>query len=383
MNILLIGEYYNENLGDSLLCKVVQSTIVEEYPDATIIPFDMSGKVGMTEHYSERKYSFCQQFFLKYAEQFQRRFDCNGLFRAYSDDKTRFSITINHLEKVLSEHEFDLAIFAGGALFMDYFAGIIYCIVNRLERKKIKVIFHACGMGELSDDSIKLLKKTFYRQNVKSISLRDSYDKFCEIFKMYDKVSETYDTALSCRECFGASKEKVAEYGVGVINLPQFFEFQKQMIEYFIREQKSFKIITNGATYDYNFALEILNELGVSKEEQSKYIYERPRTAEELVYEITSFKYIVSFRMHSQIIAASFGIPSYGFAWDNKLKEFYEKMGLSENYTIPTGKFEDKFKMAFLDLNRNELSYKACMEGVSSQKCLINSINNALSWHGR
>ena len=37
--------------------------VLEEYPDATIIPFDMSGKVGMTEHYSERKYSFCQQFF--------------------------------------------------------------------------------------------------------------------------------------------------------------------------------------------------------------------------------------------------------------------------------------------------------------------------------
>lgn len=379
MNILLIGEYFSENLGDPLLCKVVQSTIAKEYPDATIIPFDMSGKVGLTEYYGKRNYNFSQKVFLKCSEKFEGIFYRNAVFRTYLGDQQRYIRTMCHLEEVISKKKFDLAVFAGGSLFMDYFAGIIYCIVRRLALKKIKVIFHACGMSELSAESTVMLKKVFNQRNVKSISLRDSYDKFCEIFEMYDKVSETYDTALSCRECFGASKEKVAEYGVGVINLPQFFEFQKQMIEYFIREQKSFKIITNGATYDYNFALEILNELGVSKEEQSKYIYERPRTAEELVYEITSFKYIVSFRMHSQIVAASFGIPSFGFVWDSKLKEFYEKMSLFNNYAIPDGKFDDRFKIESLDVNGNMLSHKACVEGNSSQKCLINSINSAVS----
>ena len=82
--------------------------------------------------------------------------------------------------------------------------------------------------------------------------------------------------------------------------------------------------------------------------------------------------------MHSQIVAASFGIPSIGFVWDNKLKEFYEKMGLSDNAAIPIGKFEDKFKIDTLDINRDDLSDKACIEGTSSQQCLINSINDVV-----
>ena len=378
MKILLIGEYYSENLGDPLLCKVVQSTIIKQYPGATVIPLDMSGKVEMTAYYSPKGYNFYQKVFLKCSEKFKRIFCHNAVFRAYLSDQHRYIRTICHLEELLKKNEFDLAIFAGGSLFMDYFAAIVYCIVRILLRKKVKVIFHACGMSELSADSIAILKKAFNQRNVQSISLRDSYSKFCKMFQIRAKVSETYDTALICRKYFAASEDKVAEYGVGIINLPQFFEFQKEMVEYFINEKKSFMIITNGATYDYDFALEILKELGVPKEERSNYIYRRPTTPEELVYEITSFKYLVSFRMHSQIVAASFGIPSIGFVWDNKLKEFYEKMGLSDNAAIPIGKFEDKFKIDTLDINRDDLSDKACIEGTSSQQCLINSINDVV-----
>lgn len=379
MNILLIGEYYNENLGDPLLCKVVESTIAKEYPNAKIIPFDMSGKVGMTEYYSKRNYNFVQKTFFKCSEKFKGIFSRSAVFRAYSGDQQRYIRTMCHLEEVLSENKFDLAVFAGGSLFMDYFAGIIYCIIRRLSLKKIKVIFHACGMSDLSDESIVMLKKVLIQRNVKSISLRDSYNKFCETFQISDKVRETYDTGLSCSEYFSASKDTAAEYGVGIINLPHLFEFQKEMIEYFISEKKSFKIITNGAIYDYDFALQILDAIGIPEEEYGKYMHRRPITAEELVYEVTSFKHIVSFRMHSQIVAASFGIPCFGFVWNNKLRDFYEKMGLLDNFAIPAGRFDDKFKIDSLCISRNMLSQKACMEGISSQKCLINSINEAVS----
>lgn len=375
MNVLLIGEYYSENLGDPLLCRVVQMTISREYPGATIIPFDMSGKVGMTEYYSKRNYDFWQKVFLKCSEKFRGIMRCNVVFRAYLEDTQRYIRTMCHLEEVLSKNEFELAIFAGGSLFMDYFAGVIYCIVRRLALKKIKVIFHACGMSELSSDSIAILDKAFSQRNVKSISLRDSYDKFCQTFQISAKVSETYDTALICSKYFAASKDKVAEYGVGIINLPHFFEFQKEMIKYFIDNEKSFMVITNGATYDYDYAIKLLKEMGIDETEQSRYIYKRPTTVEELVYEITSFEYIVSFRMHSQIVAASFGISSYGFVWDNKLKEFYEKMGFLDNFSYPVGNFGDKFKIDALNANRDALSSRACIEGTESQKCLINSIN--------
>ena len=43
MKILLVGEYYSENLGDPLLCQTVEKLIAREYPGAQIIPFDMTG----------------------------------------------------------------------------------------------------------------------------------------------------------------------------------------------------------------------------------------------------------------------------------------------------------------------------------------------------
>lgn len=38
--------------------------------------------------------------------------------------------------------------------------------------------------------------------------------------------------------------------------------------------------------------------------------------------------------MHSQIIAASFGIPCYGISWDNKISEFFSKLGFPQNESV-------------------------------------------------
>lgn len=378
MKILLIGEYYSENLGDPLICKIVQKTIVQEYPDATVIPFDMSGRTDMSGYYEIEDYNFSQKLFLRCSEMFKGIFHRGALFRAYLSDQQRYLRTMCCLEEILSKNRIDLAVFAGGSLFMDYFAGIIYCIVRRLACKNIKVIFHACGMSELSEESATLLRKVFTHRNVRSVSLRDSYYKFINTFRISNKISQTYDTGLSCSKYYPASQETVAEYGVGVINLPELFGFQKAMIEYFIDRKMSFKIITNGAMYDYNFALTLLDAIGIGKEEQSKYIYKRPTTIEELVCEITSFKYIISFRMHSQIVAVSFGIPSFGFVWNSKVKDFYDKMRLSKNYAVPEGKFEDKFKSEVLDMDSRWLSQKAQAQGGESQETLIHHINTAI-----
>ena len=37
MKILLIGEYYSENLGDPLLCQSVERILAEGYPEAEIV----------------------------------------------------------------------------------------------------------------------------------------------------------------------------------------------------------------------------------------------------------------------------------------------------------------------------------------------------------
>ena len=54
MKILLVGEFYSDNLGDPLLCQTVQKLILQDYPDARIIPFDLTGRVSETEYYEPK-----------------------------------------------------------------------------------------------------------------------------------------------------------------------------------------------------------------------------------------------------------------------------------------------------------------------------------------
>ena len=55
-----------------------------------------------------------------------------------------------------------------------------------------------------------------------------------------------------------------------------------------------------------------------------------PSKPEELVKTISQFKSIVSFRLHSHIIAASLNIPSVSVVWDDKVRIFFEKIGHPE-----------------------------------------------------
>lgn len=49
-----------------------------------------------------------------------------------------------------------------------------------------------------------------------------------------------------------------------------------------------------------------------------------------LVKTISRFQSIISFRLHSHIIAASLGIPSVAVVWDDKVRGFFGKIGHPE-----------------------------------------------------
>lgn len=52
-----------------------------------------------------------------------------------------------------------------------------------------------------------------------------------------------------------------------------------------------------------------------------------PDNGSQLVKQIASYSKIVSFRLHSHIIAYSCKIPSFGFIWDDKVKDFFAMTG--------------------------------------------------------
>ena len=119
MKILLVGEYYSKNLGDPVLCGTVRRIIEQEYPDAIVVPFDMSGKMGYNSYFEPQKYNAYQKWFFRIDFRFpwlSKRID---LFQAYKKDVSRHMRVISMLDEVMDTHTFDLVLFAGGSIFMD------------------------------------------------------------------------------------------------------------------------------------------------------------------------------------------------------------------------------------------------------------------------
>ncbi len=374
MKILLVGEYYSQNLGDPVLCQTVEHSIMGAFPDAQIIPFDMSGKTGFDTYFKPTHYSHAQNWYFRLAYRAPFLLKNFPLCRVIQQETDRYMRTMCMLDTILEQESFDLVIFAGGSIFMDYFAGIIYGIVSRLAKKKIPIIFHACGMSVLTEDTAYVLQKALNFKNIKSISLRDSYSRFLEQFHVSTSVTETFDTALACSKYFSQNQDTIADIGVGVIGIPAYFEFQKALVQSVQQSQNSWKIFTNGSSGDLNMAIRILSDLGITASEQRNYIVSNPKNAEELIKTVTGFHKVVSFRMHSQIVAASYGIPIFGFVWDDKIKDFYTKIGMPNNCKEPNNPISWEEVESRVGIDGEQLRNLAINAGESSQKSLFKQI---------
>ena len=360
-----------------MLCQTVEKIIKDVYPQTEIVPFDMSGKTGFSSFYSLGHYDLGTKLFLKITQMFPKMLSNSSFMRSYRADEHRYLRVWCALNDLLKTHSFDLAVFAGGSLFMDYFAGIIYMIVKRLSISGTRIIFHACGMSRLDADAEYLLKRALRENNIVSISLRDSYARFCELFSTSAEVIDTYDTALGCSKYFLPSSVRSTDYGIGLMAHEGFYEQQKNLIKQLLASGVSWKVFTNGARYDMFYAKKILSECGIEEKDMCNYLVARPKSSKELVCTVTQFEKIISFRMHSQIVAASFGIPCFAFAWDNKVVDLFEKLGLQQNYSCEEVDLEKIQQVISFDASRMKTT--ALTQAEISRQCLIKTISVALS----
>ena len=114
--------------------------------------------------------------------------------------------------------------------------------------------------------------------------------------------------------------------------------------------------------------------MDIPASEQRKFIVSNPRNAEELIKIITGFRKIIAFRMHSQIVAVSYGVPSFGFVWDDKIKDFYNKIGMPNNCKKPNDPISWREIESRLCVEGERLRNLAVNAGESSQKSLIKQI---------
>ena len=122
----------------------------------------------------------------------------------------------------------------------------------------------------------------------------------------------------------------------------------------------------------------MLKDVGYIDNDIHSMLMKRPITPEELVYNITGFEKIVSFRMHSLIVATSFGIEVRGFVWDDKVRTYLTKLGYPE-WCCDTDGYND---FEYLQWNYNKtkcLQQKILELSKICEKDLSEEIKNVLT----
>ncbi|MDD7738630.1 MAG: polysaccharide pyruvyl transferase family protein [Fusicatenibacter sp.] len=328
MRIVVIGVYYASNLGDAVICDCVAHWLKEKWPLSEIDVIDIENKQCFEKQedtslrlleYRRRKLQW--DYFLTKHKIRDRVYYWNQL-----DVETRQSFYDQ-----IAEKKYDAAVFAGGQLFMDWLSVDLTEFLRRFEKVGTPVYFNACGTGLAVSEKIRsLLSRYLQNSNVKLISTRDDKEQIERCYLGGKRTAvKTYDPALWAAQVYGVSKNSSSQViGLGVMYsnhapLWKITRFWLRLIKMLDEKKIPWKMFCNGAIDDYNYAAYLLEKAGKKKE---SYLYDYPENPEELIRQITSFRSLISFRLHSHIIATSFQIPAIAVVWDEKLRFFYRNL---------------------------------------------------------
>lgn len=318
--ILIVGEIYSDNLGDAVLCDVVKKIVKENiYCDIELC--DLSGREFYGKYFN---YKWYERLIKRIALIFFK-------FNLINLGKINVLFKNSYYNKF--DKSYDLVIFAGGQMFMDYFVFPIEKLIKFFKKRDIPVIFHACGAKKIENKNLEeRLKKILLLDIVKSISIRDDINLVNTRYLMISKKKavKIFDTALCTNEYFNVNKvHKESIVGLGIMNCDRFrdedqINFWSNLIDELDKRKIKWQLFCNGSEADYK----MLKNMVVRKNLNKNQYLMRPKTAQDLVNVISNFNKIISFRLHSHIIAASMGIPTIGISWEKKVNQFFHNLGL-------------------------------------------------------
>ncbi|MEH7159015.1 polysaccharide pyruvyl transferase family protein [Neobacillus drentensis] len=328
MKVLIIGEHYSSNLGDGVICKSVEYLIKEAYPMSDISISDLTSRTGYKIEDTEPELSNNLQRSKKAIKNYLNKFIYRFQYLKYKDLNGR-KHQADFIKNTCNDH-FDIAVFAGGQLFLDYFCISIERHVKELSKKNVPIIFNACGLGSIKCSVLlgKLIN-ALRHQNIKSITSRDDVYKINKLLLNNSNIiaTQSYDPALWASEVFQIQKKKSEVVGLGVIRLNseldnEVFRIYTNLIKELDKRDIKWELFCNGSETDYELAKEIANYCG----KNNSVLAERPIFPRELVNTISRYRSIISCRLHSHIIATSLDIPSIAISWDEKVKFFFENI---------------------------------------------------------
>lgn len=345
MKIIVLGSYYSDNLGDGVICECVARQLQNRYPQAEVTICDLLDRnsfqkekgISMRLLSERRLHLVLRRLVTKWG----------FIDKQHLSSASRLHDHMGQVQRVCSR-KCDLAVFAGGQMFMDSYALIVKAYVEGFAVQGVPVLMNACGTGPTYSPRVRAeLSQALMNPQVKWISTRDDGDAIERYYLQGEKrVDITYDPALWSSELYQVSKDRNAvEIGLGIlypdteqISPRRAARFWWRLICQLEREGVVWRMFVNGGVGDLTFAHWVYHHLPASCRRRpfEDCMAAVPVQPEELLSTIAQFAGIISFRLHSHIIASSLDVPSVAVVWDDKLNFFFEKIGHPERCVYVT-----------------------------------------------
>lgn len=349
MHILLVGLNSTYNLGDPLLLNCTKREIEKNLPNAQVEIANITGNFSLKEYQVPSLVSLQKQ---EKKNQLVRLLSRRTPYdRVYINSQKDLQWELeNGLKDVLGNirhGKTDLVLFAGGQMFMHSFILPMQQIVKKCETEHVPVIFHSCGFGPIGSRHLRQIFEDTLLSPVSSISVRD-YPPKNELNRLPEKLRQkihfSADMGLWASDVYSVSHDRKydeagATHTIGLgpvytdsISIQNEVTFFTKLIRLLDQKQISWRLFTNGHPADERIARLILQNVtspALSKHPDFAQV-RIPKTPQQLAETVASFDGIISCRLHSHIIAASFNIPSVAIVWDRKLRQFFRRAGASD-----------------------------------------------------
>lgn len=332
MRILVLGWYYSDNYGDAVLTECTAALLHRKYPHAELVIRDLMGRDTFPTGKSMTMHTLYRRRILLKSLSLVTGLGWDWWLR---HEQWLLRKVRDRLPDVTAG-AFDAAVFAGGQLFMDEIALYVEDAALRLRQRNIPVLFNACGIGPSRSVGIqRRLAAALGQDHVRYVSCRDDVERLNRWCGSPIAVPVS-DPALYAGSVYGVRKDPASKtVGLGIMYASTMpvngsYRFWRRMIRELEKQQIPWKIFTNGCAEDMAFARHILASLPELTGPEARYLCPPPTGSGELVKLIASFESIISYRLHSHIIACSLDIPTVAIQWDSKLPFFFSKIGCPE-----------------------------------------------------
>lgn len=244
----------------------------------------------------------------------------------------------------------DLIIFVGGGILKYKYQKFYYYIdkITRMaEMNNIPVIFNAVGVEDYdeSNANCKLLQEAINRKCVKQITTRDDLELLQSKYLYNGNIScKVADPAVWTSDVFKVQKKVNTNLiGLGVIRegifksnginvgFDELVILWKNVIDELESQNIKWEVFTTGWPSDMKFAINFMKAIG-RECDILKHVRPEPKSAKELVNNISRYKSIIAGRLHANIIAYSLNIPAIGLVWNDKCRFWGENIGFPQRY---------------------------------------------------